>query len=359
MARLNPRLTASIVALLLVVGVVTLRSVGDGQEDARRCLPANREISREGSVSLPAATIGNLLVANQFSGTASIIDLATGRVETVRTGNGPHDAVISPDGRWGVVSNFSPEEGGRYMGNKLFVIDMARRRVSRTIETGEYRGLHDVAFRPGFPARVLVTAQTSRRLLEVDVASGSIVGAVDTRGDRSHLVAVTSDGRIAFTTNEGTGTLSRLDLGTHSFVASFPASIDVEGLVVTPDGRELWVGENVRGAVTVRDAGTGAVLTTLDGFRYPNRIAISPDGRRVVISDPGCRTIVVADAASRRVVNVMRVPETDAVSPNRSVTVRTIPGLSHAFAFEPGSSGTGADSLASWLASWVAAVAAR
>ena len=258
----------------------------------------------------PAAPLtGALLVANQFSDSATFIDLATGARRTFMTGEGPHDATISPDGRWGVVSNFGPDEDDRFVGRKLYVIDLAHRDIARVIDTGKYQGLHDVAFRPGHPTRALVTAQTSGHVIEVDVVSGAVVQAIETRGDRSHLLAVTPDGRTLFTTNEGTATLSRLDLERGVFETTFPASENVEGIAVTRDGRELWVGHPSTGTVNVHDALTGAILATFGNFRYPVRIAISPDGETIAVSDPGCRVIALADPKARRIIRTIGTPD--------------------------------------------------
>jgi DNA-binding beta-propeller fold protein YncE len=294
-------------AAALALGAAAVVFANAEPESSLPCLPADREASAGSGAPLPAAVTGNLLVANQFGGTATLVELGTRAVTHLETGVSPHDAAVSPDGRWGVVSNFGPSRDERHLGNRLFVVDMARKRIARVIDTGEHRGLHDVAFRPGFPTRVLVTAQTARKLIEVDVATGAIVGSIDTRADRSHLVAVTRDGRTAFTTNEGTGTVSRLDLAERRFVASFPAWPEVEGIAVTADGKELWVGHNAKGAVKVLDASTGAVRAVLPGFRFPVRMVTAPDGR-IVVSDPGCRAVVVADPATRRVISTTHLP---------------------------------------------------
>ena len=287
-------------------GLVVVFAQGAADDfDPRGCVAADIQLT-DGPA---AALTGSLLVANQFSDSATLIDLATGDRQTFFTGDGPHDAAISPDGRWGAVSNFSPEREGEMIGRKLFVIDLVRREIAGVIDTGQYQGLHDVAFRPGHPTRALVTAQTSGHVIEVDVVSGEIVQAIETKGDRSHLLAVTADGRTLFTTNEGTATLSRLDLERGVFETTFPASDNVEGLVVTPDGKELWIGHPAEGALKVHDAHTGAVLATFGNFRYPVRIALSPDGKTVAISDPGCRVLAIADAASRRIVRTIGTPD--------------------------------------------------
>jgi DNA-binding beta-propeller fold protein YncE len=276
--------------------------------DTRPCVEATINVAEPASLPRTSSVGGNLLVANQASGDASLIDLTTGDVTQIDVSGEPHDATISPDGRWGVVSDFGRHVGSVFTGNTLTVIDIARKTVVRTIETGEHRGLHDVAFRPGYPTRALVTAQSSREVLEIDVVTGEIVATMETRGDRSHLLAATRDGKTLFTTNEGSATVSRIDLETRRFVASFPATRDVEGIAVTSDGKELWVGQTSDSSVWVIDAVTGTRLARFPGFRHPNKIVSSPDGKRLLISDPTCGVLAVGDPATRRITQVIRGP---------------------------------------------------
>ena len=300
------RLLFAVSGLVVPAGIAAF-AYSTQTRDTRPCLPATDSTATPAAVTLPAATTGNLLVANQWSSTGSIIELSTGTVTSFDAGTEPHDVAVSPDGRWGVLSNFGPGNSPNFRGNRLIIVDMAAKKVVRTINLGDYRGLHDVLFRPGAPTRVVVTAQTSRRIVEVDIAAGTVVGAAETRGDRSHTLAITRDGRFAFTTNEGTSTVSKMDLTTHSFVATFPATENVEGIGVSADGKDLWVGSMAIGAVQVFDTESGKVVATLPQFRYPVRVVVSPDGRRVVISDPGCKAVVIADAGTRKIVRVIRV----------------------------------------------------
>jgi DNA-binding beta-propeller fold protein YncE len=296
-----------VIGAVALLGAGVVGAVRWFTRDARPCLPFDGTLST--TVTARPLT-GNVLVASMYASTASLIDLTTGTVTSFDTPEESHDAIISPDGKWGVVSTFGPmETNHRFMGNRLYIIDIARKRIARTIETGEHRGLHDIAFRPGYPTHAIVTAQTSRHILEVDVEHGTILAAIATDGDRSHLVAVTDDGTTAFTNDEGSARVSRLDLVARKRVASFPVSMDAEGIAVTANGAELWVGEKAIGAVTVRDAATGALLKRFDHFRYPDRIGTTPDRKRVIISDPGCGIVVVADAATRALVSTWRAPD--------------------------------------------------
>jgi len=59
-------------------------------------------LAASASAQLPKS--GHILVANQQSASATIVDLATNTITHIPVGNGPHEAAISPDGKWGFIS---------------------------------------------------------------------------------------------------------------------------------------------------------------------------------------------------------------------------------------------------------------
>lgn len=241
---------------------------------------------------------GVVLVANQQSADVSIIDLATGTMTRVPVGTGPHEAAISPDGRWGVATIY----GTQVPGNQLAVLDLATKAVVRTIDLGEYTRPHDVEFIPGTATKVLVTSEATRRVVRVDVATGTIESTIATDAQGSHMVGITADARRAFTANIGSGSVTELDLGTGTLVKQIPVAPMTEGIAVTPDGREVWVGSNQLGTVTVVNAASGTVAATLPGFRVPYRLTTSPDGKLVIVCDPEGSRIAIIDRATRTVV---------------------------------------------------------
>jgi YVTN family beta-propeller protein len=238
-----------------------------------------------------------LLVANQRSATASIVDLANGAVTHINVGAGPHEAAISSDGRWGVVTIY----GTQAPGNQLAVIDMARRSLVRTIDLGEYRRPHDVTFLPGSTTRVAVTSEASQRVIEVDLTTGIVLGEVDTRANGSHMLALAGDGRTLFTANMGGSSASHLDLSTRAFVRTVATPTRPEGIAITPDGREVWVGSNDAGTVSVVETSTGSVVATIPDLGMPYRITMSPNGSRAAIPDPPRKRVHVLDVPGRRV----------------------------------------------------------
>ena len=262
----------------------------------RRACPGPDLLVRDVVASaLPrAATTGRLLVAHDRPGDASIVDLATGVVTYIRLGfTDPHETAVSPDGRWGLVSDFGARQDGRFQGHRVAVIDLNARRVHRIIDLRPSRGAHGVAFIPGGDGRALVTAQSTREVVMLDVPRGTVVARMASGADGSHLLAVAQDGRYAFTANEGDGSVSRFDLRARRFDVRFPVAAGrAEGIAMSADGSKLLVGGTDPGVVYVVNPASGS-------------LAISPDGSIAFLPGDGAHLDVVDVARPER---IRRVP---------------------------------------------------
>lgn len=240
---------------------------------------------------------GILVVANQQSASASVIELPSGETTHIPVGTGPHEAAISSDGRWGIVTIY----GTQVAGNQLAVIDLDTKAVVRTIDLGEYRRPHGVVAMPGSPELAVVTSEAARHVLVVDIAQGQVVTAIPTEARGSHMVALTADGARAFTANIPDGSVTELDLSGRDLVRVTPVATMTEGVAVTPDGREVWVGSNDAGTVSVLDTEKNEVVATVTGMQMPYRLGISADGRLAVVPDPEGNAVYLIDVESRAI----------------------------------------------------------
>jgi YVTN family beta-propeller protein len=241
---------------------------------------------------------GTLVAANMNDNTATVLDLASGRtIATLPTGTAPHEVAISHNGRWAVVSNYGVRG---QPGHSLTVIDLAESVpvVSRTIELGAYQQPHGSVFLPGDTA-LLVTAQVNKAVLVVNVNRGAIDTIIATTQQASHMIALTADGRRAYTTNVRDGTISELDIAHDAFVRTIPVAPAVEGIAVSPSGDQVWVASNRAKTVSIVSPATGTVTDTIGGFGMPYRLAITPDGRTAVITDPPGAAVRFVDVATR------------------------------------------------------------
>lgn len=251
-------------------------------------------------VSLSAQSLrGTLIASNMTTGTAQLIDAATGQSRGIfPTAVAPHEVAVSSDGRWAVIAEYGDGKG---VGKSLLVVDVPAGTVARRIELGDLTRPHGLAFLPG-DRELVLTAEVAGVIAFVDFASGTVTSRLETGGALPHMVAVTPDGKVAATTNVRGGSVSVFDLATRTRRGVFSVGTPVEGIAITPDGREVWAGANVAKQLIVVDAASGAVLARIDGFGFAYRVAITPDGARAVVTDPGSEQVHIVDVARRSIV---------------------------------------------------------
>jgi YVTN family beta-propeller protein len=245
---------------------------------------------------------GVLIAGNKRANTVSIVDLASGRtLAELPTPPGPHESAVSADGRWGVITGY----GAPQPGNTLVMLDLASHTAVRTIDLGEYRRPHGIAFLPG-DSLIAVTVEANQAVLVVHRERG-VVRAIRTGEQTTHQMAVRPDGVLGYTANIRSGTISEVHFGTGA-VRTLAVAPEVEGIGVTPDGREVWVGSNTAGTISIVDVPSWKVTATLDQGERPYRVTISPDGRLAAAALTIRSRIRLIDVTTRREVALMEAP---------------------------------------------------
>ena len=231
-----------------------------------------------------AQLTGTVLVANKGEATASFVDVATARiVGTARTGNGPHELVVSSDGRTAVVTDYG---GGGAGASTLTVLDIPSASRTQSIDLPGYPRPHGIAFLPGNDL-VAVTSEASGNVVIVRIADGEIVQALATEASGSHMLGVTSDGATIWTGDIGSNTVTELSRGTGAKVRSFSAPAQPEAVNVAPDGSRVFAGSNATGTVTEWRTSDGRPTTVGEGFGWPYRVLLTPGIEQIIIPDLG------------------------------------------------------------------------
>ncbi|RMH21014.1 MAG: hypothetical protein D6701_03065 [Gemmatimonadetes bacterium] len=281
---------------LTCAGLLAAAALGGG--------PGAAGLSAQGGAELPDGLEGTLIVLNKGAATATFLDLASGRrLAVLPTGDGPHELVVSADGRWAVATDY----GARSEGHTLTVLDVARLRVARTIELGEYRRPHGIAFLPG-DSLVVVTSEAAGAVVLVHVHRGEVVGTAPTGAGGSHMLALTGDGSRIFTSNGRGNSVSEIDVAARRFEGEFAVPARPEAIAVTRAGDEVWVGSNAEGSLTVVDPATGRTERAASGFGWPYRILFTPDERTVLVPDLRGHVLRFFDASSRRETGRLELP---------------------------------------------------
>ncbi len=239
-----------------------------------------------------------LLVLNKEDATLSILDAASGKLlGSVPTGAGPHEVVVSDDGRTAYVSNYGT---GPAPGNTISVIDIDARKEVRRVDVAPLARPHGLWFTNG---KLYFTAETNRRVVRYDPASNNIEWQFETGQNGTHMLLVTKDAKTIFASNIGSDSVSAIQQANDGTWTQtlIPVGKGPEGIDVSPDGRHIWSAHSRDGGVSVIDVASKKVLHTIDiGTKRSNRIKLTPDGKFALVSDLDAGEVIVLDTTARK-----------------------------------------------------------
>ena len=257
-----------------------------------------------GYAGAPGEDPGRIIVLNKAAHTASVVDVANGEIlATLKTGVGPHEVAVHPEGRFAVVADY----GEAQPGSSLTVLDLDELKVVGSIDLGTPIRPHGLVFEDD-GKHMWISAETQRQVWQVSFPEGKVIRKIDSEASATHMVAWTPDGRI-FTANIGSGSTSvigpRAD-GSLGLLAQVPTGGGAEGVCVTPNGKHVWVSNRADDSVSVIDAHSLKVVKELPCAGFPIRAEASADGRLVLVSSATGGAVTVFDAVDHS--QLARIP---------------------------------------------------
>jgi YVTN family beta-propeller protein len=249
---------------------------------------------------IPRAAAQTLLVLNK-EGNVAIVDP---RSQTVLgrgpTGEGPHEVVATTDGKLAVASNYGTAQAP---GHTLSVIDIATRKEIHRVDVEPLEQPHGLFAADG---KVYFTAERSKIIARYDPAANRVDWMLGTGQDGTHMIRISKDGNMIFTSNIRSGTISIFDrVGTPPDWRSTVVKVGAgaEGFDVSPDGKQLWTANAGDGTVSIVDIASKSVTQTFEvPAKHSNRLKFTPDGKLALISDPTTGNVFVIDVASRKTI---------------------------------------------------------
>ncbi|MGD0695234.1 MAG: cytochrome D1 domain-containing protein [Terriglobia bacterium] len=268
---------------------------------------------------------GLLLVANKGEHTLGIVDPDAGRQLAVVPEEGitGHEVVASPDGRTAYVPIYgnsgvgSPGTDGR----TLAVIDIASRRLIHTIDFGRPVRPHCAVFGPK-NGLLYISTELTNSIDLIDPRTNQIVERIPTGQPESHMLAITRDGKRAYTSNVHAGTVSAIDLEAKKVVAVIPISKEAQRISLSIDDRYAFTADQTAPRLAVIDTSTNQVKTWVELAGIAYGTAPTRDGRWLVLALITLNKVGVVDLDSMklaRTIDVPRAPQEVLVRPDNSV----------------------------------------
>ncbi|HWU07116.1 MAG TPA: YncE family protein [Streptomyces sp.] len=100
-------------------------------------------------------------------------------------------------------------------------------------------------------------------------------------------IALSSDGRIAYTADQASGTLSVVDLRKGAVVRSVATGEGAKSVAVEPCSGSVLVVNRLAGNLSVVDPGTGTVVETVTTGAYPNHVKVADRNTAYVLDKSG------------------------------------------------------------------------
>jgi DNA-binding beta-propeller fold protein YncE len=256
----------------------------------------------DGDLAADVVVLHKMKTMGDLPGDLAFLNLASGKVVArVPVGREPHEVAISSDGRYALTTNTGANSNP---GNTLSLIDIAARKELRRVNLGALRSPHGVWYQGG---RFYFTAEGSRAIGAYDPVTDHVVWIMGTGQDTTHNLVVSRDGKMIFTANRGSHTVTAFELtgAPEAYNAwrttIIPVCRSPQGLDLSPDGRELWVGcrgSNEMAIINAMEKKVSGMFPTQTGQLA--RVRFTPDGKRVLAADLGRGELSIWDAATHQ-----------------------------------------------------------
>ncbi len=254
-----------------------------------------------------------LLVAVNGEDKIAFVDTAKQSVIASVDVGKPHTIGVSPDGKMAYISSQVP---GRF---EVAIIDIALRKVVRTIALDKTP--RDLEY--GYDGKAVYFTKAGANVIEVlDPASNTIVAEIPT-GVSPHYVNHPRNSMYGMAIVQGPGELFLFDPKTNKAVRSIKVGDQPHWLAVSSDGKTAYVTNEGSNTVSIVDIASGKTTA----------IAVGSQPRKVVVQP-------LTSSAAVSIENFAFVPQVITISPGESVTWTNRDGSPHAIAFKDGAGGS-------------------
>jgi YVTN family beta-propeller protein len=234
------------------------------------------------------------------NGAVSIIDIACATTVATVPVRDVAALAISPDGSRLYALSCDRGTYYQYPAGRLTIVDTAEHAVVNTIDVGPCP--QTVTASPD-GAHLFITHYDTCSVSAVNLATGSTTSVA--LRDSPLAVVFSPDSGHTYVRN--VHSLIAIDTTTND-ADDVDAGYLPRGLQLSPDGKRAYISNFGDGTLSVVDTITNSVVTAVDVPGYPEAVAVSPDGERIYVGDYWSGAVAVIS------VPTVRDPHTDAAN---------------------------------------------
>lgn len=256
---------------------------------------------------------GLLLVCNKGDRTLSIINPESGEqlAAVAEDGVTGHEVIASPDGKLAYVPIYGNSGVGKpgTDGSLIRVIDLEKKAVVATVDLK--RGIRPHCAMIGPKDHLLyVSTEIDNCITVINPKTLKVGGTIPTGQTESHMFAITSDGKTAYTANVGPGTVSVIDIAAKKVSKIIPISPKTQRISISPDDKWVFTADQTKPQLVVIDASNNEVAQRVDLPAVGYGTGVTPDGKLLIIAIPKLHQVAAVDLNSMKVTKTVEVPKT-------------------------------------------------
>jgi YVTN family beta-propeller protein len=272
-------------------------------------LIANRAILAASTEAKPL-----LLVVNQGDASLSFVDPASNRQVAVLQEGIPqmvaHEVTTSPDGRIAYLPLYGDSGVGRpgTNGQLILLIDLEKRAITDRIDLGHGVRPHCILY-DGKSGLLYVTTEIEKAVTVIDPRTRTVVGAIPTGEEQSHMLVISHDSRFGYTANVAAGTVSVLDLIHLKLVKKIAIAPETQRIAISNDDRMVFTSDQTKPRMAVIDTGTNEIAHWIELPAPGYGSAPTKDGRLLLVTLPTANQLAVVDLKTFKVLRTIKVGE--------------------------------------------------
>ena len=251
-----------------------------------------------------------LLVAEKGAQSLAIIDPASGNLlaSVPEGGITGHEVIASADGKLAFVPIYGnsgvgkPGTDGRTSPSSIS--PPAKSSAISHSTTASVPHCPMIGPKDGL---LYVTTELDQTITVIDPKTLKIIGTLPTGQPESHMLVLSHDGRRAYTTNVGPGTVSVIDIAARKVLKVIPISANTQRISISPDDKWVFTADQTKPQMAVIDTATNTVAKwiPMEGIGYGS--APTPDGRWLLVALPDQNKVAVIDLKSMQVARTVAV----------------------------------------------------
>ncbi len=255
-----------------------------------------------------------LVVIVKSSKSLALVDPASATVTANIPENAPakdtgHEVTVSPDGRYAYVPIYGNSGVGKpgTDGSNMVVMDLSTRAIVGNLDFGHPVRPHLPVF--GKDGMLYVTNELDHAIavIDPDPKALKVVGTIPTGEAESHMLALSHDGKLGYTANVGSGTVSVLDIKNRKLLTIIPVCTETQRISVSVDDSMAFTSDQKKPELAVIDTVSRKVKARvpLPGIGYGS--APSSDGHWLFVALPDVNKVAVVDLKTMKVAHTVDV----------------------------------------------------